>query len=78
MTYVYGLKKEDLVAIGLTPTESDDYCIEQSGWNCSFGNLTEVVRKNDIEFKGEVIAKGSELTNEQQDYIIKNVKCKEY
>jgi hypothetical protein len=77
MTYVYGLKKEDLVAMGLTPTASEEYFIEQSGWNGSFCDLIEVVKKNNIDFKGEVIVSGSELTPVQQDYIIKNVKCKE-
>lgn len=78
MTYGYSLKKNDLVALGVTPTDSEEYYVEQNGWNCSFGDLTEVVKKNNIEFKGSVVVKGKDLTAEQQDYIIKNIKSKEY
>lgn len=78
MTYVYTLNQKDIGSLGLKPTHADEYSIEQSGWTGSFSDLHEVVENEFGKFKGEVVISGTNLTNEQVDYITKNCNCMEH
>lgn len=78
MTYLYELTSNDLKNMGLEPTKAKKYAVEQSGWTCLFGNITEIIYSKYGEFKGAVIEKGSLLSEKQKNYIIKNTSCKEY
>lgn len=71
MRYLYQLNENDLINMKIQGNEANNYYIEQNGWTCNFDNLYSVKIENGIEFKDEIIIKGSELTENQKDYITK-------
>lgn len=78
MYYYYTLSKEDIIALGLEPTNSEEYVIAQSGWTGEFDCLVEIINIPRYgKFEGLPLIQGSELTDEQKDYIIRNCKCTE-
>jgi hypothetical protein len=78
MYYLYTLSQNDLKNMDLEITEAKKYSIEQGGWSTNFYNMYEIIENEFGEFKGKTIVTGSNLSNEQIDYIIKKCDCIEY
>jgi len=78
MKYGYVLSKNDIVALGLIPLSAEKYYAEQNGFSCSFQDIHEIIEREEGLFKGDILIKGNELSDVQQTYIIKNVKCEEF
>jgi len=77
MKYCYELNKSDLRKMKLKPTHVNKYGVEQNGWTGIFYEVYEVVETENGLFMGNTIIKGSDLTENQIDYILK-CECKEY
>ena len=71
MRYLYQLNEKDLNNMKIQGNGTNVYYIEQNGWTCNFDNMYSVKIINGIEFKDNVIIKGSDLKEFQKDYITK-------
>ena len=71
MEYQYILEKKHIEKLGFTfDDKARKYFAIQSGWNGQFQGIYKTVLKQGIRYDLEVV-KGSEMTERQQEFIIK-------